>query len=178
MKLPENKKQLVVYVVIGIIVLGMLFFLATLVLGGAAYYFLYDSDGEGMTTEELNTPLTGSKSTTTSMTPTTSTSISRQEPTTILVSTSIPLASTTSIKKTTTSITLPIECNGSEDCPPTRVEYFCKDDNVWKKSTVFYCVDKGIPESKCKSRQNQRVEDYCQDDEVCVGGNLECQPEI
>ena len=106
---------------------------------------------------------------------TSTTTISTSSSTTSSTSSSSTSSSTTITTSSTTSTTVfQGECIKREDCPLDTVIYRCNfEGNVVRVSTVFFCENPG-PDSMCKSRQTERVIDFCQRNEKCVDGEPEC----
>jgi hypothetical protein len=61
-----------------------------------------------------------------------------------------------------------------EECPEDSITYSCNfDGDVVRSTSTFFCANPG-PQSECKSRQAQRIVDFCQSHEKCVEGTESC----
>lgn len=153
----------------GFLVLAVVIVVVVSVFGAAAYALLV-GDAEPSPDESSTSTLPATSSLEASTTTSSTTS-------SLAVSTT--LVATTSVEQSFTSSTTlgEIACQSTDDCPEGGVSYDCVDGNVERTSRIFYCANAGTPESECKSRQYVRVEDICQDDEVCIPGRPTCRPE-
>ncbi len=116
-------------------------------------------------------PTTTTIATTTTIKPTTTSTTS---PTTTS-STTYPTSSSTTTTYFTTTTLFAGECASVKDCPATSVVYRCNfDGNVVRETRFFFCASPGSPESKCKSKQSQLVDDICNIEEKCVEGTDHC----
>jgi|GEM_PF-3845984 len=122
----------------------------------------------------VNGVLNPTTSTTTTTTVTTSSTVPPKRTTSSVTYTTT--TSMTTLTASTTSTTLvEIACHSQEDCPEKSIEYRCdRSGNVLKITNVFFCASPGRVDAECKSRQTQRVEDYCQNWEMCVEGKESC----
>ncbi|MFH1722092.1 MAG: hypothetical protein ABH950_05755 [Candidatus Altiarchaeota archaeon] len=162
-----------------IIVALVVLFISTLTVGALTYYFLF-SDSAEKPLEEQNIGQTDNQATEVIPTSSTLYGNSPESPkvdstSTIMVSTSTFIPTTTSLNDTTTAIPGKVECATIKDCPENTVTYICKEGNVIRKTQSFYCTYPGTEESRCKSREYQYTEDFCQKGERCIDGMIKCQ---
>ena len=80
-------------------------------------------------------------------------------------------------EQTTTTTTLRdwVICSKDADCGATRVEYICRENDVFKLTISFFCRSAGLRSSNCDMDVVDDLVDRCGAGEQCVKGRGTCQ---
>ena len=81
---------------------------------------------------------------------------------------------TTTTTIPTTTITQPIQCYNSVDCPPTiKGTPYCHENNVVQKVTWNTCEKPATPQSKCAEHEEINTVQICTSQQTCKDGECE-----